>query len=82
MLKIYGSMLCKDCVECRRMLDQAGVIYEYCDFSDDLLHLKEFLTIRDKDPLFNAVRSDGKIGIPCIVKEDGTVTLDWAEFLM
>ena len=25
MLKIYGSMLCKDCVECRQELDAAKV---------------------------------------------------------
>ena len=25
MLKIYGSMLCPDCVECRKDLDQAGI---------------------------------------------------------
>lgn len=74
-------MLCKDCVQCRSDLDAAGVAYEYKDFSDALINLKEFLAIRDREAVFNSVREDGRIGIPCIVKEDGTVILDWQEFL-
>lgn len=81
MIKIYGSMLCKDCVQCREDLDQAGVAYEYLDFAESLLHLKEFLSIRESNALFDAVREKGGIGIPCIVREDGTVTLDWEEFM-
>ena len=81
MLKIYGSMLCPDCVNCREDLDQAGVAYEYLDFSEHLLHLKVFLTLRDSESVFDEIRTSGKIGIPCIVTEDGRVTLDWAEFL-
>lgn len=81
MVKIYGSMLCKDCVQCREDLDRAGVCYEYLDFSQDLRNLKEFLTIRDGNPMFDAVREAGGIGIPCIVREDNTVTLDWEELM-
>lgn len=81
MLKIYGSMLCPDCVQCRRDLDDAGVIYEYRDFADSLKNLKEFLSIRDGSALFDEIRAGGGIGIPCIVREDGTVTLDWKEFM-
>lgn len=77
MIKIYGSMLCKDCVQCRQDLDKAGVPYEYLDFAERLLHLKEFLAIRDSNALFDEVRKNGSIGIPCIVREDGCVTLDW-----
>ena len=80
MLKIYGSMLCPDCVQCRADLDKAGVVYEYLDFADNLRNLKEFLSLRDM-PLFDGIRGEGKIGIPCILKEDGTVTLSWQEFM-
>lgn len=82
MLKVYGSMLCKDCVECVEDLKKANVEFEFLDFADSLLNLKEFLKIRDENPLFDAVREKGSIGIPAIVKEDGSVTLDWAEFLV
>lgn len=80
MLKIYGSMLCPDCVQCREDLNNAKVEYEYLDFSDDLKNLKEFLHIREK-AMFDEIRREGKIGIPCILREDGTVTLSWEEFI-
>lgn len=81
MLKIYGSMLCKDCVQCRADLDAAGVSYIYFDFSDDLKNLKEFLSLRDCLDLFSTVKENGAIGIPCIVDEGGNVTLDWEQYL-
>ena len=81
MLKIYGSMLCPDCVECRADLDKAGVAYKYLDFSDQLRYLKEFLALRDSDPVFDAVKQRGSIGIPCIGTEEGRITLDWEEFM-
>lgn len=81
MLKIYGSMLCKDCVKCTGELDSAKVAYEFLDFGVELKNLKEFLAIREGNPLFDEIRKEGGIGIPCIQREDGTVTLNWQEFL-
>ena len=81
MLRIYGSMQCPDCVDCRKRLDQANVAYEFRDFADSLLYLKEFLTIRDENPLFDEIKREGKIGIPCIIDEDGVVMLDWSGYV-
>lgn len=81
MLKIYGSMLCPDCIECREDLDKAGVKYEFLDFAESLKNLKEFLSLRDGSQLFDDIRKEGRIGIPCIQKEDGSITLDWEEFM-
>lgn len=81
MIKIYGSMLCPDCVQCRKELDEAGVAYEYLDFAESLKNLKEFLAIRDGNGEFNKIRENGKIGIPCIVCEDGRVSFDWKAFM-
>lgn len=76
-MKIYGSMLCPDCVKCREKLDKAGITYEFLDFGENLQNLKDFLKIRDGNPLFEEARREGKIGIPCIVREDGSVSLEW-----
>ena len=38
--------------------------------------IKEFLKIRDTSPLFEEVRREGKIGIPCFVLPCGEVTLE------
>lgn len=81
MLKIYGSMQCPDCSRCREDLDRMGIAYEYLDFSVSLKYLKEFLVLRDSESQFEEVRKNGSIGIPCIIREDGTVTLSWNEFL-
>ena len=74
---IYGSLLCPDCVACCKDLDEAGIAYDYRDFSKDLKNLKEFLKIREENPLFDSIKQEGKIGIPCLVYDDGTVSIDW-----
>ena len=81
MLKIYGSMLCPDCVDCCRELKEANVEFAFFDFADDLRNLKEFLKLRDQSSLFDEARVSGKIGIPCIVLDDGSFRLDWKEFI-
>ena len=80
MLKIYGSPLCRDCVLCKEELDKAGVPYVYMDITGNLVFLKKFLKLRE-EPLFDAVREKGQIGIPCLQRQDGTLTFDWKEFL-
>lgn len=77
MIKIYGNMLCPDCVQCRAELDSAGVEYEYLDIGNDLRNLKEFLRLRE-EPIFDEIKEKGAIGIPCILGEDGTITFDWS----
>ena len=81
MLKIYGSLLCPDCVRCKEELTAAGVEFEYLDFADSIVNLKEFLKIRDSHGFFDEVRHRGSIGIPCIVTEKGDVSLTWEEFM-
>lgn len=76
-MRIYGSMLCPDCVECCKDLDAAGTSYVFYDFADDLRNLKEFLKLRDTNPVFDTLKQEGKIGIPCIVHSDGTISLTW-----
>ena len=77
MLKIYGTMLCPDCVDCCRDLDNAGISYDFLDISGDLRNLKAFLVLRDTDPAFAEIRGTERIGIPCIVTAAGEVAFDW-----
>ncbi len=81
MLKIYGSPLCPDCVKCKQELEAAGVEFLHLDIGEKLLYLKQFLKLRDGNELFEPVRQRGQIGIPCIVREDGTITFEWDEYL-
>lgn len=81
MLKVYGSMLCPDCVNCCNKFKEANLEFEFLDFADSLLNLKEFIKLRDGSSVFDEIRSAGKIGIPCVVRPDGSFTLDWQEFI-
>ena len=81
MLKISGSKLCPDCVECLQTFDQNKIVYEYHDFAEDLPSLKFFLKLRDSEPIFHDVKANGSIGIPCIVDEEGRVALDWSRYV-
>lgn len=80
MIRIYGSMLCKDCVSFLGKLDQQSVAYTFLDITTDLQNMKAFLPYRD-DPVFNSVKAAGNIGIPCIVEEDGTVSLSTEKYV-
>ncbi|MGM9940591.1 MAG: glutaredoxin [Bulleidia sp.] len=77
MLKVYGSRLCRDCVNFKANCDQYGIAYDYSDITEELSNLKEFLKYRDENPVFEDAKKAGGIGIPAIIKEDGTITLDW-----
>ena len=52
MLKVYGSLLCPDCVACKAAFEENGLEFEYLDFSMDLLALKAFLKLRDENSVF------------------------------
>lgn len=80
-MKIYGSMLCGDCVECREAFDRAGMEYTFISITESLPAMKEFLRLRDESPLFAEAKAQGSIGIPCVLADDGALTLDWESLL-
>jgi len=81
MLKVYGSEMCPDCINCKRNFDDNGIEYTYIDINKDLKDLKDFLKMRDENPIFDRLKAIGDIGIPAIVMEDDTVFTDWEGFL-
>ena len=65
---------CPDCVEVKaRYKDDPG--YELVDIGQQARSLKEFLVLRDNHPAFAKVRERGNLGIPCFVKDDGSVII-------
>ena len=66
MIKIYGMGTCPDCTQVEEQV-KGNAKYEK--------YLKEFLRLRDNNPLFDECKRTGSIGIPCFLLEDGTVTL-------
>ena len=75
---VYGSKQCPDTVTCLTALHAAGTPYEFRDLAE-LSALKEFLKYRDTLSLFDPVKAKGGVGIPLLVREDGTFTFEWTE---
>ena len=74
MVKVYVMESCPDCVEVKQLYGN-NPDYELVDIGRQARSLKEFLVLRDNHPAFAKVRARGNIGIPCFVKEDGTVVI-------
>lgn len=81
MLKIYGSEMCPDCTQCKKNFDANGIEYEFLDVCKSLQNLRNFLILRDSQPVFDRLKKIHDIGLPGIVKEDGTVFTDWETYL-
>ncbi|MEO2239971.1 glutaredoxin domain-containing protein [Dorea sp. YH-dor226] len=80
-LIVYGTNACPDCVEAIQKLDEKKADYVYLEFSNNMPNLKRFLKLRDTEVIFDAVKEQGKVGVPCFKLEDGTLTLNLEEVL-
>lgn len=80
-MKVYGSDICIDCRNYKALQAKRGFEAEYIDITENTGNLRDFLQIRDTQPIFDEVRSRGGIGIPLFVREDGTMTLELDEAL-
>ena len=81
MMKVYGADICIDCRNYKAIQKSRGFEAEFIDITASTVNMKEFLEIRDVDPLFKEIREEHTIGIPLFMKEDGTRTFDWDEAL-
>ena len=75
-MNVYGTEICIDCRNYKAIQKSRGFEVEYIDIMENTTNLKEFLEIRDLDPIFEPVREHHGIGIPLFVKEDGAKTFD------
>lgn len=74
MIKVYVMESCPDCTQVKQLYKD-NKEYELIDIGQQARSLKEFIVLRDTHPAFAKVRERGNIGIPCFVKEDGTVII-------
>lgn len=79
MTKIYVMESCPDCIEAKQLYGN-NPDYEIIDIGRQARDLKEFLALRDSHPAFTKVRERGTIGIPCFVREDGSVIISTKHF--
>jgi len=74
MIKMYVMQTCPYCEYVERQA-AGDDHFEIIDIGTDVRRMKEFLHLRDTHPAFAEARSEGDVGIPCYVREDGSVTL-------
>lgn len=77
MLKVYGTNTCPDCVDAKANFDYYHIPYTYIDICESVKTLKEFTRLRDTQAIFDGPKDNGSLGIPAIIKEDGSITLNW-----
>lgn len=75
MKKLYGSLLCEDCVEAIEFLDKKQIKYKFIDICSSMSNLKEFLYFRDHRNEYEEIKKEGYIGIPLIVDTDNKIYL-------
>ena len=78
-MKVYGTEICFNCRNYKAIQKARGFEAEFVDITANTANLKEFLAIRDSEPMYDAVRARGGIGIPLFVNDDGTKTFDFNE---
>lgn len=78
-MKVYGADICIDCRNYKAIQKARGFEADYIDITESTSNLKEFLQMRDHDPVFEPVRKHSGIGIPLFVREDGEKTFDMDE---
>lgn len=79
MTKVYVMESCPDCMEVKHRYS-GKQDFELVDIGKHARDLKEFLVLRDSHPAFDKVRERGNIGIPCFIKEDGSVIISLKKF--
>lgn len=80
-LTIYGSHLCPDTLGALQRLYEAGVEVSYHDILSCHADLRAYLKLRDNHEAYCEIRGTERLGVPCFVFEDGSLTLELTEAL-
>jgi len=73
---VIGSHLCPDTLNAVHQLYQAGAEIDFKDILSCHADLKAYLVLRDTHEVYADIRGTERLGVPCFVCEDGTVTMD------
>ena len=82
MVKFYGSHICSGCREAKALFAEKNFEgFEFIEITESTDNLRAFLQLRDHREELRQAREAGMIGIPCFVREDGSITLEAADVL-
>lgn len=72
-MKLYVSEHCPDCPPAIALLEAKGIEVELINITSSMVNLKEFLNLRDTRSEFDEIKKEGCVGIPCLLKDNGTI---------
>lgn len=78
MIKMYVMKTCPYCEYVEKQVEDNDQ-FKIIDIGAHVKNLKEFLDLREHNSAFDEAKKIGDVGIPCYVREDGTVTLSSEE---
>lgn len=78
---VIGSHLCPDTLAALNQLTAAGVAVDFKDILSCHADLKAYLKLRETHEIYAEIRGTERLGVPCMICEDGTVTMDLNEVL-
>ena len=68
---LFGSKHWQGCGFMNEFLSENGINYSYLDITESIFNLKTFLKYRDNKPEFDEIKKDKRVGIPCIMINNG-----------
>lgn len=78
---VIGSHLCPDTLYALNCLTAAGVEASFQDILSCHAALQTYLHVRETSELYADIRGTQRLGVPCFVREDGTMTLELKDIL-
>lgn len=82
MVKFYGSHICSGCREALELFQKKEFTgFEFIEITETTDNLRAFLKLRDERPELQEAKREGRIGIPCFLREDGSIVMEPEELL-
>lgn len=78
---VFGSHLCPGTLAALNQLSAAGVDVNFRDILSCHADLRAYLHLRETHEIYADIRGTERLGIPCMICEDGTITMDVEEVL-
>ena len=75
MIKIYGMPSCPYCEYILQQIE-GNDNFLFIDIGKDIHDMHAFLELRDHREEFKPYKEIGDVGVPCFIKEDGSITLE------
>lgn len=80
-ITVVGSHLCPDTLYALHQLSAANAEISFVDILASHETLQTYLHIRETSDLYSEIRGTQRLGVPCFIREDGTMTLDLNDIL-